>query len=223
MLSPDERAGQGERTQVDASPRSHWRPQPRPPQRGSSESSSCRDETATMREPALRARRGRGRSPRTLKHRPYGAAHAAPTIDRVCTYRASDRHLGARLCRRPRLLGVRWCGRHERRTRRTAGAQGYIAFITAIGLLGAVVAHGLVPGSRGLLGHRRLVLLARAGGAALLAGVAVGVSRWLVDGSLNGDGAAGIITTSYFLLGGLLFSRLGWADHARSLSPATPR
>ena len=105
----------------------------------------------------------------------------------------------------------------------TAGAQGYIAFITVIGLLGAVVAHGLVPGTRGLLGHRRLVLLARAGGAALLAGVTVGVSRWLADASLNGDGAAGIITTIYFLLGGLLFSRLGWADHARSLSPATPR
>ena len=49
----------------------------------------------------------------------------------------------------------------------TAGAQGYIAFITVIELLGAVVAHGLVPGSRGFLGHRRLVLLAAESGDAV--------------------------------------------------------
>ena len=94
------------------------------------------------------------------------------------------------------------------------GAQGYIAIITLLGLLGAAVANGLVPGSRGLFGHRRLVLLARAGGGALLMGVVIGVSRWLVDGGLDGDGAAGVITTVYFLLGGVLFSLLGWAREA---------
>ena len=55
------------------------------------------------------------------------------------------------------------------------------------------------------------MLLARGGGVALLIGVVVGVSRWLVDGGLDGDGAAGVVTTVYFLLGGVLFSVLGWA------------
>jgi len=98
----------------------------------------------------------------------------------------------------------------------TAGAQAYIGLIAVIGLLGAAVAYGLAPGSRSLLERRRLVLLARVGGGALLAGVVIGVSRWLADGSLNGDGAGGIITTTYFLLGGLLFAWLGWADHLRN-------
>jgi hypothetical protein len=55
---------------------------------------------------------------------------------------------------------------------------------------------------------RRLVLLARAGGAALLAGVVLGSVRWLADGGLDGDGASGIATTLYFLVGGALFTAL---------------
>jgi hypothetical protein len=97
----------------------------------------------------------------------------------------------------------------------TPAAQGYIAFIALLGLLGAAVAQGLVPGARGLLGRRRLIVLARAGGAALLAGVVIGVARWLADGSLDGDGAFGVITTVYFLAGGVLFSVVGWAREAR--------
>jgi hypothetical protein len=84
----------------------------------------------------------------------------------------------------------------------TPAAQAYIAFIALLGLLGAAVARGLVPGAR---------RLARVGGVALLAGVVVGVGRWLVDGSLDGDGAAGVATTVYFLLGGVLFAVVGWA------------
>lgn len=88
----------------------------------------------------------------------------------------------------------------------TPAAQSYIAFIAVLGLVGAAVAAGLGRGS-----HRRvLIVLARAGGAALLVGVVFGTGRWLVDWSLDGDGAAGIVTTLYFLLGGLLFSTLGW-------------
>jgi hypothetical protein len=93
----------------------------------------------------------------------------------------------------------------------TPAAQGYIAFIALLGLLGAAVAHGRIPESRSLLGRRRLDVLARIGGAALLAGVVFGTGRWLADGSLDGDGAAGVITTAYFLLGGVLFSFIGWA------------
>lgn len=52
--------------------------------------------------------------------------------------------------------------------------------------------------------------MARAGGAALLLGVVVGTSRWIAQGSLEGDGAAGVVTTLYFLLGGVLFTALGW-------------
>jgi hypothetical protein len=44
----------------------------------------------------------------------------------------------------------------------------------------------------------------------LLLGVVFGSARWLVDWSLNGDGVAGIAITLYFLLGGMLFSWLGW-------------
>ncbi len=78
------------------------------------------------------------------------------------------------------------------------GAQLYIGLIAVIGLLAAVVAHR---------GHRRL---ARIGGAALLAGVAAGTARWLTDDSLGDDGVGGVIITLYFLLGGVLFTVLGW-------------
>jgi hypothetical protein len=88
----------------------------------------------------------------------------------------------------------------------TLGAQLYIAFIAALGLAGAAVAGGLGRGSS----RRLLIMLARIGGAALLLGVVVGTGRWLADWSLNGDGAEGVAITLYFLIGGLLFSALGW-------------
>jgi hypothetical protein len=88
----------------------------------------------------------------------------------------------------------------------TPGAQSYIALIAALGLAGAAVAGGLARGSR----RGTLIVLARAGGAALLLGVVFGAGRWLADWSLDGDGAGGVVITLYFLLGGLLFSALGW-------------
>ena len=46
--------------------------------------------------------------------------------------------------------------------------------------------------------------------------MAFGAGRWLADGSLNGDGAAGVATTLDFLLGGVLFSALARGpQHAR--------
>jgi hypothetical protein len=101
----------------------------------------------------------------------------------------------------------------------TPAVQGYIAFIAVLGLLGGAVAHGLVHPWGTRLGRRTLILAARAGGATLLLGVAFGTGSWLVDGSLNGDGAAGIVTTLYFLLGGVLFSALGW----HRATPASPK
>jgi hypothetical protein len=86
----------------------------------------------------------------------------------------------------------------------TAGAQLYIGFIAVLGLLGGGVAYWL----HGRPSDPRLILLARAGGAALLAGVVVGVARWLSDGGIGDDGAAGVITTLYFLAGGVLFSAI---------------
>jgi hypothetical protein len=88
----------------------------------------------------------------------------------------------------------------------TFGAQTYIALIALLGLAGAAVALGLAHDP----GRRKLILLARAAGAALLLGVAFGTARWLADWSLHGDGAPGVAITVYFLLGGLLFSTLGW-------------
>ncbi len=86
--------------------------------------------------------------------------------------------------------------------RLAAGA--YIAFIAALGLAGAAVAYGLRAG-----GSAPLRLLARIGGVVLLLGVAVGTGRWIADGSLGDDGAAGVVITAYFLLGGVLYTRLG--------------
>ena len=100
----------------------------------------------------------------------------------------------------------------------TAGAQSYIAFIAALGLAGAAVAAGLGRGSR----RRTLIMLARVGGAALLLGGVFGAGRWLADWSLDGDGATGVAITLYFLLGGLLFSALGWRGPASRLSQARP-
>jgi hypothetical protein len=49
--------------------------------------------------------------------------------------------------------------------------------------------------------------------------VVFGTGSWLLDGSLNGDGAAGVVGTLYFLLGGVLFSTLGWHRD----TPASPK
>jgi hypothetical protein len=92
----------------------------------------------------------------------------------------------------------------------TVGAQIYIGFIAALGLVGAGVGIGLAERANPPLVHRALVLLARIGGVALLVGVAAGTVRWIADGGLGGDGAAGVAITLYFLAGGLLFSKLGW-------------
>jgi Protein of unknown function (DUF3995) len=89
-------------------------------------------------------------------------------------------------------------------------AQIYIGAIAALGLVGAALAYGLDDRRRTARRSRTLTLLARAGGAVLLLGVAVGTGRWLAAWSLEGDGPAGIVTTLYFLLGGLLFTALGW-------------
>jgi hypothetical protein len=91
----------------------------------------------------------------------------------------------------------------------TAAAQGYIAFIALLGIAGGAIAHAVDRGSAPGISRRTLVLLARAGGAALLVGVAVGTGRWLADGGVDSDGAAGLLITLYFLIGGVLFSALG--------------
>ncbi len=87
----------------------------------------------------------------------------------------------------------------------TAGEQAYIAFIALLGVVAALVAHRFL---RAGSPPRRLTLVARAGGVVLLVGVALGVGRWLADGGLQGDGAAGVVITAYFLVGGVLFSML---------------
>lgn len=91
-----------------------------------------------------------------------------------------------------------------------AAEQAYIAFIAAVGLVGAAVAHGFEHDWGARLGRQRLTLLARAGGAALLLGVLIGAGRWVGDGGLGDDGISGVVITAYFLLGGVLFSTLGW-------------
>ncbi len=101
------------------------------------------------------------------------------------------------------------------------GASLYIAFIAVLGLLGAAVAHGLSRSWVVRVQRRRLLLLARIGAIALLLGVAFGVARWIATGSIGGNGAAGFVITAYFLLGGLLFSTLGWHKPGR-LALRTP-
>jgi hypothetical protein len=86
----------------------------------------------------------------------------------------------------------------------------YIGFIALLGLAGAAVAYGLYQPWGTRIGRRRLRTLARLGGILLLLGVAVGVGRWIAEGSIGDDGADGVVITAYFLLGGVLFSALGW-------------
>jgi hypothetical protein len=86
----------------------------------------------------------------------------------------------------------------------------YIGFIAVLGLVGTTVALGLYQGWGARIGRGRLRLLARLGGVALLLGVTFGVGRWIAAGSLGDDGVEGVVITAYFLVGGLLFSALGW-------------
>jgi hypothetical protein len=85
----------------------------------------------------------------------------------------------------------------------TLGAQLYIGMIALLGLTGAGVARAAVDHP-----HPAFTRLARAGGVALLLGVAIGTGRWLSQWSLEGDGAADVAITLYFLLGGVLFNLL---------------
>jgi hypothetical protein len=97
----------------------------------------------------------------------------------------------------------------------TLGTQLYIGGIALLGFTGAGVARAAVDHP-----HPVFTRLARLGGAVLLLGVAIGAGRWLAQGSLGGDGAAGVATTLYFLLGGILFTAVarapGAAAQARS-------
>ncbi len=79
----------------------------------------------------------------------------------------------------------------------TAGEQAYIAVIAGLGLAGALVA------------HRRAARLARIGGAVLLLGVLFGTGSWVADGGIGDDGAAGVVVTAWFLVGGVPFTLLG--------------
>jgi hypothetical protein len=103
----------------------------------------------------------------------------------------------------------------------------YIGFIALLGLAGAAVALGLYQPWGARIGRSRLRALARLGGILLLLGVAVGVGRWIAKGSIGDDGADGVVITAYFLLGGVLFSALGWLGGASprigDASSATPR
>jgi hypothetical protein len=101
----------------------------------------------------------------------------------------------------------------------TTAEQAYIGFITLLGIVAAAVAHRFADTAAPRAPSRRVALAARAGGAALLLGVAVGAARWLSDGSLGGDGASGIVITVYFLIGGLLFSALARRTASRPLAP----
>jgi hypothetical protein len=103
----------------------------------------------------------------------------------------------------------------------------YIGFIAMLGLAGAAVAHGMNQSWGARIGSHRLRGLARLGGIFLILGVAVGVGRWITDGSLGHDGADGVAITAYFLLGGVLFSALGWLGNVSprrgDASSTTPR
>jgi|GEM_PF-3996380 len=112
----------------------------------------------------------------------------------------------------------------------------YVGFITVLGIIGTAVAFSLARPNGSLesiISQRRAQLLARIGGGALLAGVVVGVGRWIASGSLGDDGVPGVIITAYFLVGGILYSILGWGTRlpaaqgsqhtARSHTPLTER
>ena len=99
------------------------------------------------------------------------------------------------------------------------GAQLYIGFIAVLGLASAGVARAAVDQAR----TARSTRLARLGGAALLLGVAIGAGRWLAQWSLEGDGAAGIATTLYFLFGGVLFTVSALGHRAQQLGRGPDR
>jgi len=103
------------------------------------------------------------------------------------------------------------------------GASLYIGFIALLGLIGTIVAYGLSQPAGDDALQRRLHLLARTGGIALLLGVVVGVSNWIADGSIGDDGIAGIVITAYFLVGGALYTLLGWSDRGLPARRPSPR
>ena len=103
-----------------------------------------------------------------------------------------------------------------------AAQRAYIAFIAALGLVGAAVGHGFAHDWGARLGRHRLELLARAAGGALLFGVLIGVGTWVGAGGLGDDGVPGVVITAYFLVGGMLFSALGWRRGLRP-HPAAAR
>jgi hypothetical protein len=105
----------------------------------------------------------------------------------------------------------------------TAPEQAYIGFVALLGLVGAFVAASFQRGGVATTPRRRVVLLARLGGGALLAGVVFGTGRWLAAGDLGDDGAAGVFTTAYFLVGGILFVARGRLGGGPSTPARTTR
>jgi hypothetical protein len=79
-----------------------------------------------------------------------------------------------------------------------AAAQAYIGFIAVVGLVSAAIVQSFVHDWRARLGRQRLTLLTRAGGAAL------------------------VVITAYFLLGGVLFSTLGWRSQTANTTAPRP-
>lgn len=86
----------------------------------------------------------------------------------------------------------------------------YIAVVALLGLLAAAVARSFARPWSARVGRRGLRALAGSAGFSLLAGVAVGIGRWIADGSRGGDGPGGVAITAYFLVGGILFAALAW-------------
>jgi hypothetical protein len=51
----------------------------------------------------------------------------------------------------------------------------------------------------------------------------VGVGHWLGNGGIGDDGVGGVVITAYFLLGGVLYSTLGWRSDSDLPSAAARR
>lgn len=101
---------------------------------------------------------------------------------------------------------------------RGIGASIYIGFIALLGLAAAITAFGIGHPSRVPLERSVLRTLARAAGIVLLAGVAIGVARWIAAGAIGADEVSDVAITAYFAIGGALFVSLGWPDRHLGLS-----